>query len=188
MPLFPAFIDLSDKEVLVVGGGRVAKRKIDKILEFTKNVTVVAPRVVKDVRELAKKGIIKLRKRKFLTSDLKGKALVIVAVDDLKLQERVFELCNKKGILCNSVDSPKLCNFIFPSLIVRGDVVVGISTSGKAPALSGRLRELIESCMPEDIEETLKYLEYIRSSMEKGEERQRKLVELARELVPLKER
>ncbi len=185
MPLFPAYIDLSEREVLVVGGGRVATRKVENLLKFTRRITVVAPKVSERMRELVKKHGLKLRRRKFLTGDLRGKDMVIVAVDDLELQRRIFKLCEKKRILCNSVDSPEFCNFIFPSLIVRGDVVIGISSSGHAPALSKRLRELIEKALPEDLEEVLETLKEERKRGVKGEERQRKLIELVERLIPL---
>ncbi|AAC07241.1 precorrin-2 dehydrogenase/sirohydrochlorin ferrochelatase family protein [Aquifex aeolicus] len=180
---FPVYLDLKDKEVLVIGGGRVATRKVKTLLEFTKNITIVSPKVTEELKNLIKEKKIKWIDRKFKPSDLKDKFLVVVAVDDIKLQKRVFNLCEKRGILCNSVDSPKYCNFIFPSIIKRGDLVISISTSGKVPALSRALREKIEECLPENIEEIMKELEIIRKSEEKGEERQKKLLRLARELL-----
>lgn len=185
MPLFPAYIDLSEKEVLVVGGGKVATRKVQNLLKFTRNITVVAPEVTREMKDLVKKHSLRLRRRRFLTGDLKNKDMVIVAVDDLELQKRIFNLCEKRRILCNSVDSPEFCNFIFPSLVVRGEVVIGISTSGQVPALSKRLRELIERALPEDLERILETLRLERERREKGEERQRKIVEMVEELIPL---
>ncbi|WP_457600631.1 precorrin-2 dehydrogenase/sirohydrochlorin ferrochelatase family protein [Hydrogenivirga sp.] len=185
MPLFPAYVDLAKMEVLVVGGGRVATRKVQNLLKFTENITVVAPEITEELRGLVRERGLKLRRRKFVTTDLRGKDLVIVAVDDLRLQRRIFKLCEKRRILCNSVDSPEYCNFIFPSLIVRGEVVIGISTSGRAPALSRRLRELIERALPENLEEILKTVEGERSKGSKGEERQRRIMELVDKLLPL---
>jgi len=155
MPFFPAFIDLSDKKVLVVGGGKVATRKVKNLLNFTQNITIVAPKISEELQKVAKEKGLKIKRRRFLTSDLKGKDLVIVAVDDVKLQRRIFKFCERRKILCNAVDSPEYCNFIFPSLIVKGELVIGISTSGKVPALSRRIRELIETHLPEDIDRIL---------------------------------
>ncbi len=185
MPLFPAFIDLSRKNVLVVGGGKVATRKVQSLLKFTRRITVVAPKVTREMKRIVKENGLRLKRRRFLRSDLKDKFMVVVAVDDLALQKEIYQLCEKKGILCNSVDSPELCNFIFPSLIVKGDLVVGISTSGKVPALSKRVRELIESCLPEDIDRLLELLERERSSLDRGEERQRRIKELVEKLLPI---
>jgi len=180
---FPAYVDLKGKDILVIGGGRVATRKVKKLLEFTENITVVSPEVTKELEKLIRKRKLKWIKRKFKPLDLKGRFLVIVAVDDIRLQKRVFELCEKKRILCNSVDSPKYCNFIFPSIIKKGDLLISISTSGKVPALSRVLREKIEECLPKNVENIMKKLVNVRESEEKGEERQRKLLRLARDLL-----
>ena len=180
MGYFPFFIDLKDKKVLVVGGGKVATRKVEKLLSFTENITVVAPKVTETIKRLAKEGKITLKRRRFLVSDLKDAFAVIVAVDSLELQRRIFKLCEKRGILCNSVDSPDYCNFIFPSLVVKGDLVIGISTGGKVPALSKRVREIIEDCLPEDVDKVLEEIARLRKSLKKGEKRQeliKKLVE-----------
>ncbi len=183
MALFPAFVDLSDKEVLVVGGGRVARRKIEKLIPFTKNISVVAKRINPEVMDLALEHGINVHERYFRMQDLKGKDLVVVAVDNINLQKRIFNWCNKRGVLCNSVDSPEYCNFIFPALIKRGDVVIGISTGGKVPALARRLRELIETCLPEDLEEILDILERERSKLPKGKARQEFILERVRDLI-----
>ncbi len=183
MPYFPAYIDLSDKEVLVIGGGKVATRKVLNLLKFTDNITVVSPKVSDEIRKLWKERKIKLKRRKFLVGDLKDKDMVIVAVDDLNLQKKVFQLCEKKRILCNSVDSPDFCNFIFPSLIVKGELVIGISTSGKVPALSKRVRELIENCLPQNLEEVLKIIQEERRKLPKGRHRQERIIKLVEELI-----
>ncbi len=179
MPMFPIFMDLSSKNVLVVGGGKVATRKVKSLTEFTRNITVVSPKITKELKRLIKEKGLRFKRRKFLRSDLKGKDIVIVAVEDLNLQRDIFNICSKKGILCNTVDTPQYCSFIFPSLIVKGDLVIGISTSGKVPALSRRLREKIEKTLPSDLEETLKTLYEIRSSMEKGIRRRSLLLKLS---------
>jgi len=185
MPLFPTFIDLSHKKVLVVGGGRVATRKVESLLKFTKNIKVVAPKVRKELKDIIKREGLELKKRHFRSSDLKGVDMVIVAVDKVSLQERVFRICERRGILCNSVDSPELCNFIFPSLVVKGDATVGISTGGRVPALSKRLRELIERCLPENLESILEEVAREREKLPKGEKRQRHISELVDRLIPL---
>ncbi len=182
MPLFPAFIDLSNKRVLVVGGGKVATRKVKSLLKFTRNIRIVAPKIQKELTEIAEREGLELVKRYFRASDLKGVDLVIVAVDNISLQRRIFRICQRRKILCNSVDSPELCNFIFPSLIVRGDISIGISTSGRAPALSKKLRELIEDCLPLDLEEVLEIVSREREKLPKGEKRQAYMKKLVNRL------
>ncbi len=183
MPLFPAYVNLSDKHALVVGGGKVATRKVEKLLSFTRNITIVAPKIRPELRKLAKEKGLKVRRRIFIPSDLRDKFLVIVAVDNIALQEKIFKLCQKRGVLCNSVDSPDYCNFIFPSLIVKDELVIGINTGGQAPALSKRIREILETCLPENIEEILKRVAEERNRHPKGEERQRMIIELVDELL-----
>lgn len=185
MPYFPAFLDLKGKSLLVVGGGPVAERKVKKLLAFEPNIKVIAPKVTAGIRDLSKKGRVKLVLRKVRLSDIKGAFAVIVAVDDLQLQKRIYEQCKKKGILCNSVDSIDYCSFIFPALIVKGDVVIGISTSGRVPALSRAIREYLEKVLPQGIEEVERRLEEIRKSLPKGEKRQRTVTELALKLLKL---
>ncbi|MFN3813544.1 MAG: bifunctional precorrin-2 dehydrogenase/sirohydrochlorin ferrochelatase [Aquificaceae bacterium] len=185
MPYFPAFLNLKGKSLLVVGGGPVAERKVDKLLAFEPNIKVIAPKVTAGIKELYRKGKIKLVLRKVRLSDIKGAFAVIVAVDDLQLQKRLYEQCKKRGILCNSVDSIDYCSFIFPALIVKGDVVIGISTSGKVPALSRAVREYLEKVLPQNIEEVERKLEEARKNLPKGEGRQRIITQLALELLKL---
>ncbi|NPB07129.1 MAG: bifunctional precorrin-2 dehydrogenase/sirohydrochlorin ferrochelatase [Aquificae bacterium] len=176
MPLFPVFIELTGRPVLVVGGGKVAARKVKQLLPFKPEVTLVSPKATPELRELAKRKVIKWKRRAFRPSDLRGKLLVVLATDDARLQARVSKLCKEKGILCNAVDAPEHCSFIFPSLVRRGELVVGISTSGKVPALSRALREKLEELLPEELGRLVTELERARSSGVRGEE----LLELAR--------
>jgi precorrin-2 dehydrogenase/sirohydrochlorin ferrochelatase len=181
MPLFPAFIDLKDKKVLVVGGGKVATRKVQKLLPFGAKIEVVSPRLTKELQELFLAGRISWKKRKFLIKDLRSAYMVVVAVDSIELQRMVFNYCSKRKILCNAVDSPDYCNFIFPALVHKGDVVIGISTSGKVPALSALLREKIEECIPKDVDKLLEQAYRLRSLYEEGKEKAEGLKGIFRE-------
>ncbi|ADC90184.1 siroheme synthase [Thermocrinis albus DSM 14484] len=182
-PYFPAFVSLEGRKVLVVGGGNVATRKVEKLLPFGPSITVVAPRISRELLSLAKEGKIRWMKRSFMSSDIKGAHMVIVAVDDERLQKKIFRMCERRKILCNCVDSPHLCNFLFPALILRGHLVVGVSTSGRVPALSSAIREFLERCIPENTQQLLEDLAQLRESMPPGEERQRFLREYVRKLL-----
>jgi precorrin-2 dehydrogenase/sirohydrochlorin ferrochelatase len=158
----------------------VASRKVEKLLPFSPRIKVISPKATAYIEELATLGRLELVRRKLKLKGLLGAFMVIVAVDDVKLQERVYRYCLKKGIHCNAVDSPDFCTFPFPALIVRYELVIGISTSGIAPALSAGLREYIQRCIPENVEELLRELESIRERIPKGEKRQKRLMYLVK--------
>jgi precorrin-2 dehydrogenase/sirohydrochlorin ferrochelatase len=184
MAYFPIFVDLENKNVLVVGAGEVALRKIEKLMPFNPEITVVAKEVKRqEIFDLYKEKKIKLFERDFKKEDIQNKDIVIVAVDDLDLQKEIFQLCTEKNIPVNSVDSLDYCSFIFPAYIKKGDIVIGISTSGKAPALSSALKEIINSALPENVEEIKEILEEIRKKYPKGKERQKIIIEKLKELL-----
>ena len=183
MPYFPVFIDLKGKDVVVVGGGLVAERKVKKLLPFEPNIKVIAPKVTKELKELRREGKIELMLRKVKLYDIKRAFLVICAVDDIRLQKRLYDYCKKRGILYNAVDSIEYCSFIFPALVVKGNVVIGISTSGRVPALSRAIREYLEKVLPKDLEKIELKLEKLRESLPKGTSRQKLITKLALELV-----
>ncbi|MCS7284897.1 MAG: bifunctional precorrin-2 dehydrogenase/sirohydrochlorin ferrochelatase [Hydrogenobacter thermophilus] len=185
MPHFPAFISLEGKKVVVVGGGVVAERKIEKLLPFKPSIRVISPAFTAGIEKLRREGKVSVVKRKFMLPDIRDAFMVIVAVDNIKLQKRIYEYCKKRRILCNAVDSPDFCTFIFPALVIRGDIVIGISTSGKVPALSRSLREYVQKALPENLEQVKEKLETMRRNIPKGEERQRLMVKLSRRFLNL---
>lgn len=179
MAYFPVFISLEDKNVLIVGAGKVAERKIEKLLPFNPNITVVAKDIKSDfIKKLSKKNKVKLISRAFLFTDLDCKDLVIVAVDDINLQREIYNYCYRRKIPVNSVDSPQYCTFLFPAYIKEKDIVIGISTSGYAPALAKKLKEKIKECLPENLGEVFEKLKNIRKNKNKGEERQNLIYEI----------
>ncbi|NJL24297.1 MAG: bifunctional precorrin-2 dehydrogenase/sirohydrochlorin ferrochelatase [Calothrix sp. SM1_5_4] len=103
-----------------------------------------------------------LIQKPFSTDDLRDRDLVIIATDDLDMQERCFNYCRDKNVPINCVDSPAFCSFIFPALVMRGDMTIGISTAGKAPGLSRQLRARLEEIIPEDLARILREVENFR--------------------------
>lgn len=155
MPLFPLFINIKHKKVLVVGAGEVAARKIEKLLPFEANLKVVASRISLEVFDWSAdpQNKIDLHNRAYQQEDLDDMDFAIIAADDIELQKNIYELCLEKKIPINCVDSPDYCTFIFPALIVNGDVTIAINTSGRAPGLSRFLRQKIEGFLPRDLNE-----------------------------------
>jgi uroporphyrin-III C-methyltransferase/precorrin-2 dehydrogenase/sirohydrochlorin ferrochelatase len=143
MNLFPIFVKLEGRPVLVVGAGPVGESKIAGLLAAGASITVVAPHATPKVREWVKQGKLAWREREVQPSDLDGMALVIAAVP-AEVAKSVFAEARVRGVLCNSVDDPDNCDFYYPAVVNRGDLQIAISTAGHSPALAQRLRRELE--------------------------------------------
>ncbi len=129
---------------MVIGGGKVASRKVKTLLSYGAQVEVVSPEVVPELEDLAREGKIVLKKRPYQEGDLEGAFLVVAATNLPAVQEQVVGEAQKRGLLLNVVDQPERSNFIVPSVVRRGRLTLAISTSGASPALARRLRETLE--------------------------------------------
>jgi len=172
---FPAFLKLDNRKVLLVGGGYIAGEKLEKLLDFTSDITVVAPQICNDVQKMINARQLTFHHRPYEPSDLEGVFMVIVAVDDLQLQKEIYESCQSRHILCNSVDSVDYCDFIFPSYTRKGDLTVAFSTSGVSPSVAKYLRRAMERAIPDSIADFLEEMKALRASLPKGKERMRLL-------------
>lgn len=144
-PYYPIYLDIEDREVLIVGGGEVCARKAATLLRYGARVRVISPEVSGEVRSMASEGAIRLLEKRYDSDDLAGSALVIASTDDPCVNARVARDSRRKGIPVNVVDVTHLCDFIVPSVIEEGSIQIAISTGGKSPALARKLREAIES-------------------------------------------
>jgi siroheme synthase-like protein len=150
MTLFPAFLKIENRPVLVVGGGAVAGSKIPSLLNAGARITVIAPRLSCHLAELVRNRDIAWLPKPFEPVDLDGIFLVIAATNIRELNASVFAEADKRNILCNAVDDVDHCHFYYGSIVQRGDLQIAISTNGKSPALAQRLRrELQEQYGPE---------------------------------------
>ena len=147
MGYFPFYIDIENKHCVVIGGGVVALRKIEKLMPFNPEITVVAPEICYEISEMKD---VTICKRKFSDDDIMNAFMVISATDDEKLNAHIFELCKKRNVLVNTVDDKEKCGFIFPALAKRKNITVAISTSGKSPLYARFLRENIERMLDDD--------------------------------------
>ncbi|WP_434630462.1 bifunctional precorrin-2 dehydrogenase/sirohydrochlorin ferrochelatase [Thermoanaerobacterium thermosaccharolyticum] len=150
MAYYPIMLNITNKNCLVVGGGKVAYRKILTLLEFGASVTVLSPYFVNDILKLYYSQKIKLIKRKYQRKDVENYYLVVVATNDKIVNKKISEECAEKNILVNVVDDKELSTFITPSVIRRGDLTISISTNGKSPLLSKRIREMLENVIVEE--------------------------------------
>jgi len=162
---YPLFLDLIDRPVLVVGGGVVAERKVNSLLEAGADVRLVSPDLTDHLQELSTRKAIRVHHRKFQESDLDGVMLVVSATDDRPTQEQVAEAARGRGILVNTVDRPALCDFIVPAVLRQGDVVLAISTSGKSPSLAAALRAKLEKVVTPDVARAARVLGEVRSEV-----------------------
>jgi len=149
MPHYPINVNLAHRRCLVVGGGPVAERKVEALLEFGAEVTVIAPELTPSLSQLASGDLVRHIAASYPSdqsdvSDLSDYALVFAATDDREVNKRVFADCRDRGILVNVVDDPELCTFFVPAIVRRDDLIISISTSGKSPAMARRLRERLE--------------------------------------------
>ena len=142
--LFPVFLKLEDRPVLVVGAGKVGEPKIEGLLATGARVTVVAIEVGQAAQELARAGAIGLHQRAFCPADLDGVFLAVVATALRDLNAFVFNEAKRRGVLCNVVDVPGQCDFFYPAVVRRGDLQIAISTSGQSPSLAQRIRQQLE--------------------------------------------
>lgn len=163
MPWFPMFVQLKGAEALLVGGGTVALRKAEKLLPYGPSIKVVAPDIIPELTTLP--GLT-LCRRPFAESDLQGTpALVIAATDEPALNRKIAALCREKRIPVNVVDDPEACGFLFPALVRRGRLSVGISTGGASPTAAVWLKERIESILPPHFGAALDRLEALRPAL-----------------------
>ncbi len=145
MHYFPLFHDLQGKTILVVGGGEIALRKISLLKRAGCHVRVVAPTILSAIEN---DSACQCVRREFQPGDVKGMALVVSATDIDHVNRHVRECAHQEGILVNVVDSPELCDVIFPSIIDRDPVIIGITSSGQAPVLARSIRAKLESTIP----------------------------------------
>lgn len=164
MSYFPFFIDIKNKKCVVVGGGTVALRKIEKLIMFEPDITVVAPEISDAIISIQGVRIIK---RRFSDSDIDGAFFVITATNDRNLNDHIFRRCTEKNILVNTVDDKENCSFIFPALVKRENITVAVSTGGKSPIYARYLRESIEHMLDKHTDDIIELLADVRSTIKR---------------------
>jgi siroheme synthase-like protein len=150
MTLFPAFLKLENRLVIVIGGGSIATQKIPSLLQAGARARVISPELHPHLAEYVRRREIDWHPKPFSPDDLEGAFLVIAATSIRELNASVFAEADRRNILCNSVDDIDHCHFYYGSVLQRGDLQIAISTNGKSPALAQRLRlELEQQFGPE---------------------------------------
>ncbi len=181
MALFPFFIDITGKKGIIIGGGKHALEKIQRIRPFGAQLIVFATDFISEIELLAAESKhteneIVLIHREFVDSDLEEAPYFVIAAGDVQRENRrIAALCQEKKILVNVVDDQPACEFVFPSLIQRGNLAIGISTNGASPAVGVRLKKQMEELLPDRTEEILNWLQskrpYIMETIPNGKQR-----------------
>lgn len=165
MRYYPIYLDIRDRNCLVVGGGSVGSRKVETLLDCGAKVTVVSIDAAETLKKLSDRGVIQMKERAFQSADLDNMFLVIGATDNEALNFEIYAAARRRGVLCNIADRPEACNFILPSIVNRGDLIIAISTSGKSPAFAKKLRKQLEAQFGSEYAEFLELMGAIRKKL-----------------------
>jgi len=171
MAYFPAFIEMKNVRVLLVGGGIIAQEKLEKLLDFTQDISIITLEVSEEVRRLSQKYHLSLEKRAYKHGDIDGFDMVIVATNTVSLHQEIYEETRGTRTLVNSVDKTEYCDFIFPSYVQKGDLTVAFSTGGASPAFAKKMRQYFEKSIPNSVGNLLAQLKKLRKTMPKGKSR-----------------
>jgi len=183
MSYFPAFLKLDEKKILIVGGGDVAYEKLVHLLDFTKQIDLIAQEFSDEMLVKIRENSLNFEKRAYARGDISEYAIVVIAVDDIPLQAEIFEESKQYKCLCNAVDSVNYCDFIFPSYIKKEDLTIAVSTSGASPAMAKHLRRYLQNLIPQSIGEFLQEMRGLRERLPKGKERMKMLDEKAKKYI-----
>jgi len=153
----PVSLMMKGRKCLVVGGGKVALRKVETLLEYDTSITVVAPEFESKLEYHANRGRIALEKREYQSPEASNFGLVISCTDDADLNRQVSEDCRSAGVPVNVADAPGLCDFIFPSVMRRDCMTAAIATDGRAPFISGHLNLVLDTVFPKHWERLMKH-------------------------------
>lgn len=145
MALYPIFLKLEGRKVLIVGGGAVAEQKIEGVLRSATDVTVIAPEVTPRISEWVRQRRLKQVTSHYQPGMAKGYFLVIAATDSAAVNHAVYAEASADGALCNAVDDTPYCDFYAPALVSRGDFQIAVSTGGNSPALAQHVRRDLEA-------------------------------------------
>jgi precorrin-2 dehydrogenase/sirohydrochlorin ferrochelatase len=165
MGLFPIFVKLKGRLVVVIGGGKIAEEKIPCVLSAGARIRLFAPSITPQIAEWVRFGKIDWLPKEFAPADLQGAFLVIAATSAPGVNASVFREAEARGILCNAVDDIKNCHFYYGSIVQRGDLQIAISTNGKSPALAQRLRKELEAQFAPEYEAWVQWLGAARDAL-----------------------
>jgi len=170
-PLYPIFLKLDNKKVLIIGGGLIALQKLKGLLNTEAKITIIAPHIIDEIKD-ARGEFPNIRKIEFIERDYAygdelSAFMVIAATDNPEINNMIATRCRDQMILANSVDQPEFCDFYVPSIIESGSIKVAISTNGKAPSVARKLREDLSSLIEERYKNLVEIVNEFRLKIQK---------------------
>lgn len=165
MAKYPIFLELGSRRVVVIGGGKVAVRKVQALLSAGARVVVVAERMDEMMTALCSGTDTELIKSKYSKNYLAGALLCVASTNDNELNKQIYKDCQELEVLCNVVDVPELCDFFVPAVVKRGKLQIAIGTEGQCPAYAGHTRKKLETIFTEQHGEFLDELEKLRKQI-----------------------
>jgi precorrin-2 dehydrogenase/sirohydrochlorin ferrochelatase len=165
---YPVFLDVRGRKCVVVGGGQVACRKAEGLLECGADVEVISPDLGSGISELAGTGKIKVFRKRFNGEVLQGALIAVAATDDEDINREVAEEARRRGVLVNVVDDAPDSDYITPSCLRRGKIVIAISTSGSSPALARKIRTVLEKDFGEEYAALAGLVEEVRTGLKRN--------------------
>ena len=181
--MYPVFLDISGRPCVVIGGGKVACRKVTGLLYAGGVVRVISPAVVGELEELAREGKIEWQKKTYDESDLAGAFLVFAATDDPVIQEIVYRQAGRSGQMVNVVDDPDCCNFHVPAATRRGELTIAVSTNGRSPAVAAMIREELDGRYGPEYEVLLDIMAQVRRQLGAGDYPQEKRKKIYKKIL-----
>ena len=159
---YPVFLDLKERPVLVVGGGKVALRKTLTLIDAGAKVRVITKEACEGMTDLCEEGRADLELRSYCEDDEKGFLLVFAATGDHEVNSLIAKSCKENGVLLNAVDDPSNCDLIIPAQLERGDVKIAVSTNGRSPMLAAMIRDEIGKTVTDEYAEAARILGEVR--------------------------
>lgn len=128
---FPMYVDISKKKIVMFGAGKIATRRAATLLQFTDQLTIIAPEVTEEIRSYVMQGNITWKKDIYRESYLQNADLVFGATDDRACNQKIADDCRRLSIPVNICDAKEQCDFFFPSVVVKEDIVIGVNAGGR---------------------------------------------------------
>ena len=146
-PYFPLFVDLNEKQIVVVGAGTIAKRRIRTLVSFTNHLTVIAPEVNRELLDMEKAGMLRIKRKNYEREDIYDADYVIAATNDHQINSDIYSACKCMGITVNVCSDKTKCDFYFPGIAKDGDTVIGITSGGRDHKLAAKISQAVRNVL-----------------------------------------